>query len=100
MPITTRKHDSLRIVFLMPRTMSATSGRLKSSRIDEPLLESVVVNNLHNDLNGSVELRAGYFMFLHDFPPQLFELEILFDDPGDSLTFTFTDAPSQFPNWA
>lgn len=28
------------------------------------------------------------------------ELEILFDDPGDSLTFTFTDAPSQFPNWA
>ena len=26
-------------------------------------------------------------------------LEILFDDPGDSLTFTFTDAPSQFPNW-
>lgn len=28
------------------------------------------------------------------------ELEILFDDPGDSLSFTFTDAPSQFPNWA
>ena len=28
------------------------------------------------------------------------ELEILFDDPGDSLTFTFADAPSQFPNWA
>lgn len=28
------------------------------------------------------------------------ELEILFDDPGDSLTFAFTDAPSQFPNWA
>ena len=28
------------------------------------------------------------------------DLEILFDDPGDSLTFTFTDAPSQFPNWA
>ena len=35
--------------------------------------------------------------------PDIFEdieLEILFDDPGDSLTFTFTDAPSQFPNWA
>lgn len=28
------------------------------------------------------------------------ELEILFDDPGDSLTFAFTDAPSRFPNWA
>ncbi len=79
------------------RSMEAYADYIQATFIDPP---GLIVKYTAADVPALDSVRSPSGIEITYAQMNDIELEILFDDPGDSLTFTFTDAPSQFPNWA